>query len=64
MDTFSLKYEGIIINPQRKMKVAIINLYGGNFMVREREKVEGLMIWEIGKKYLVVVLRGKFINIK
>ena len=53
-----IQFNGVITNPQKGLRIAIITVHGRQFLVKEREKVEGVTMRKIKKEEVVVVYQG------
>lgn len=58
-----LQYSGMIGNPDKKLKIAIINLHGKALLVKEKEKHDEVLIKKIDKDKIGVVYKGKYVEI-
>lgn len=54
-----IQYLGMISNPEKKLKIASVNIKGTELLVREQEQVMGFTIKKIEAGGIVVVYRGK-----
>jgi len=54
---------GIIMNPQRRSRIAIITLRGKEHLVREKEKVEDVYIKSISKDKIRILYKGELFTI-
>ena len=54
-----IQYNGMISNPKKKSRVAIITLHGKEYMVREHDKVEDVKILKIEKNRIEIVYKGE-----
>ena len=59
-----LQYVGMIGNPDRKLKIAIINLHGKELLVKEKEKHDEVLIKKIEKDKIGVVYKGKYVEVE
>lgn len=59
-----LQYVGMIGNPEKKLKIAIINLHGRELLVKEKEKHDEVLIKKIDKEKIGVVYKGKYVEIE
>ena len=58
-----LTYVGMIGNPAKKLKVAIISLHGKEMLMKEKEKREGIVLRKIDKEWIGVVYKGKYVEV-
>jgi hypothetical protein len=49
-----IKFRGIVENPQKKIRVAIVSINGREYVVHERDKVEGIYITKIMREKLKI----------
>lgn len=61
--TSYLQYIGMIGNPEKKLKIAIISLHGQEILLREKEKREDLVVKKIEKDRIQVVYKGKTLEL-
>lgn len=54
-----VKFRGIVVNPQKKIKVAIVSINNKEFVVRERENVKGIYIRKINIEKLEINYKNK-----
>lgn len=54
-----IQLTGIIGNPQKKSRVAIIILRGKEYLVREKEKIENIYIKRIEKDRIRILYKGE-----
>ena len=59
-----LQYTGMISNPEKKQKIAIVNLHGKELLVKEKEKHDGVLIRKIDKEKIGVVYKGKYVEVE
>jgi hypothetical protein len=59
-----LQYMGMIGNPEKKLKIAIINLHGKELLVREKEKHDEVLIKKIDRDKIGVVYKGKYVEVE
>jgi hypothetical protein len=57
--TSIIQLTGIIGNPQKKSRVAIIDLRGKEYLVREKEKIEGFYVEKITKNSIHILYKGE-----
>jgi hypothetical protein len=60
----AIKYNGIIENTDKKSTVGIITINGKEFLVKEKQKVDDIMIKNIRKDSVHVSYKGKLFYIK
>lgn len=56
-------YNGMISNPKRKSRVAIVTIQGKEYMVREKETVDEIKILKIANDKLLISYRGEVYTI-
>jgi len=61
--TSILQLSGIIANPQKRSRVAIITLRGKEYLVREKEKIEGITIKKIERDRIRILYKGELVTI-
>jgi hypothetical protein len=49
----------MIANPAKKIKIANISIQGKEYLVKERDRVEGYMIKKITAGILIITYKGK-----
>ncbi len=59
----SVKYSGMISNPEKKIKLAIVNILGKDALLKVNDKSEGYTIKKIETNLLTVAYKGKIISI-
>lgn len=65
IDMSFIHYEGMVANTDvRNKKAGFINLRGKDVMVKEGQKIEGVLIKKINKQSLVIVFQNKKIVLK
>jgi len=55
----NVQFLGMISNPEKKKKVAIISVSGKEYLAAEKEKVDGVFISEITKEKIIIFVDGK-----
>ncbi|WP_205511079.1 hypothetical protein [Longitalea arenae] len=60
----TIQYEGMISNPQKKIKLGAITLNGKELLVREKDKVEGYVVQKISAEMIVIRYKNKNITIQ
>ena len=55
----NIQFFGIISNPQKRKKVAIISISGKEYLVTERQKIDQVVISKISKQRILVLIEGK-----
>jgi hypothetical protein len=63
-DPSVIQYRGMISNPENKIRVAIVNIGGGEHLVKLNEIVSNCKIRGIEKDRLVVVYKGRSYTIE
>jgi hypothetical protein len=63
MVTGIVQYTGIISNPQKKSKIAIINIQGKEFLMKENESNEEIRLMKIEKTLIRILYKGKVFEI-
>jgi hypothetical protein len=63
IDVSKIQYYGMITNPEKKKKVAIISIAGKEYLAKEKEKIEQLLINKITKEKITVFINGKLAEI-
>ena len=58
-----IQFNGIVINPQNKSKIAIVSVHGKELIVREKEKVEDIVIRKIDRDRLKIMYKGRAFTI-
>jgi hypothetical protein len=58
-----IQYNGMISNPKKKSKIAIVTIRGREYLVREKEKAEDFQIRKIEKDRLSIGYKGEFFTI-
>src|ERR1035438_2882505 len=58
-----IQYIGIISNPKKKSKIAIINIQGKEFLMKEKDKNEGVLIKKIEKNKIRITYKGNIYEI-
>jgi len=58
-----IQYIGMISNPQKKIKVAIVQMHGREYLVREKEEFGEVTFLRIEKGGLSVLIKGKMYKI-
>jgi hypothetical protein len=53
-----IQFNGIIANPAKKSKVAIVTIRGKEWMVKENEKIGDIRIRKIGKDQVFILYKG------
>jgi hypothetical protein len=53
-----IQYKGLISNPKKKSRVAIVTIHGKEYLVREKDRLEGIRILKIGKTGITVLYKG------
>ncbi len=59
IDINSIRYQGMIANPEKKKKVAFLTIAGKEYTVKENDKIEGLVIRKITIDKISVFANGK-----
>ncbi|HXB10120.1 MAG TPA: hypothetical protein VNW04_23515 [Puia sp.] len=54
---------GIIANPQKRSRIAIITLRGKEHLVREKERIEDIYIKSIGRDKIRILYKGEIFTI-
>jgi hypothetical protein len=54
-----IQLNGIISNPKKKSKIAILTIRGKEYVVREKEKIGEIRLGKIGKDQIQVFYRGE-----
>jgi hypothetical protein len=60
----TIKYLGMIANPAKKMKVAVIQVNGKEMTVKEKDRIEEFVVRKIERERLVVVWKGKEVVVR
>jgi hypothetical protein len=55
---------GMIGNPEKKLKIAIITLHGKELLVKEKEKHDGVLIKKIDRDKIGVVYKAKYVEVE
>jgi hypothetical protein len=58
-----IQYLGMISNPEKKIKVATVNIKGTEYLVKEGDKVMGIIIKKIEGERIIIVHRKKNIPV-
>ncbi|HVV02638.1 MAG TPA: hypothetical protein VHC96_00385 [Puia sp.] len=58
-----LQYEGMVGNASKKLKIAIVTLHGQEQLVREKEKVDEIIIKKIERDRIGVVYKGRYFEV-
>ena len=58
-DLTKIQYHGMIVNPEKKKKVAIISIAGKEYMAKEKERIDDIFISRITKEKITVLINGK-----
>lgn len=53
-----IQYNGMISNPKRMSKIAIVTIRGKEYLVREKQKIEDFYIGKIEKNSLSITYKG------
>jgi hypothetical protein len=59
----TIQYLGMIANPQKKLKIATIEINGKEMLVKEKEKVEGYIMKRIESEKIIIIFKGNSIII-
>jgi hypothetical protein len=59
-----VQYIGMIANPEKKLKVAIISVHGKELLIREKEKKEDVLVRKIEMGKIGIVYKGKYVEIE
>lgn len=54
-----IQYIGLIANPQKKVKIAILNINGKEVLLREKGKKDGLLLIKIERDKVIVDYNGR-----
>lgn len=60
----TIKYLGMIANPAKKMKVAVIQVNGKEMTVKEKDRFEEFTVSKIERGRLVVAWKGKMVVVR
>lgn len=55
-----IQYIGLIANPDKKLKIAILSVNGKELLMREKEKKEGLLLKKIDRDKVIVEYKGRY----
>jgi hypothetical protein len=55
----NIQFFGMISNPEKKKKVAIISISGKEYLVSEKEKIDHVLVGKIFREKITVVINGK-----
>jgi hypothetical protein len=58
-DLSKIQYFGMITNPEQKKKVAILSISGKEYMVKEKDRIDEILIKKITKDKLIVFVDGE-----
>lgn len=58
-DFNTIQYHGMMSNPDSKKKIAILSISGKDYLVKEKEKIEGVTVRKITPDEIVVTVNGK-----
>lgn len=58
-DLNKIQYHGMISNPENKKKVAIVSIGGKEYMAKEKEKINEVVISKITREKIIVIIDGK-----
>jgi hypothetical protein len=58
-DLNKILYRGMISNPETKKKVAIVSISGKDYMAKEKERIDEVLIRKITRENLTVIIDGK-----
>ena len=59
-----LRFNGTILNPQKRSKVAFITFREKEYLVREGDKIENIRIKKIDKNRIAISYKGEILVIK
>jgi hypothetical protein len=59
-----IKFRGVVTNPQKKIKIAIVSINNKEFVVHERDNVEGVFIRKIKLEKLEINYKNKDFTIE
>jgi hypothetical protein len=59
-----LQYVGMVGNPEKKLKIGIINLHGKELLVKEKERHEEVLIKKIDKEKIGVIYKGRYVEVE
>jgi type II secretory pathway component PulC len=62
--TAIIQFNGIITNSKTKLRIAIITVHGKEHLVKEHEKVEGILIRKITKEAIRIIYNGESFTIE
>ena len=63
-DPSIIQYTGMISNPVKKIKVAILNIAGREYLAREKEKIADYLVKSIQKDKIVIFYKGNSYTIQ
>jgi type II secretory pathway component PulC len=58
-----LQYTGMISNPQKKLRIAIISIHGKEVLVKEKERIEDIRIKKIYEDRIYVLYKGNYYTV-
>ena len=59
IDINSIRYQGMIGNPEKKKKVAFLTIAGKEYTVKENDKIDGIVIRKITIDKISILANGK-----
>lgn len=62
--TSFIQYNGMISNPQGKVSIAIVTIHGKEYILKEGERTEGVIIKKIKKDKVTILYKEKLYSIR
>jgi hypothetical protein len=59
-----IQFNGVIANPSKKKRVAIVTTQGKEFLVNEGDKIDNIRIFKIGKNSIYLFYKGEGFTIR
>jgi hypothetical protein len=56
-DPSTIQYSGIIVNPEKKIKIAILTIVGREYLATEKEKINEYLVKKIEKDRLIIIYK-------
>lgn len=58
-DLNKIQYFGMIVNPEKKKRIAMISIAGKEYLAKEKEKIDQVLISKITKEKITILINGK-----